>query len=99
MSNPIYTFAVLRAKEGRLEDLKSALETLAQETRQETGVIEYLFVQDENHDPNTILSYEKWQSSEEEAKHWQTPHLKQAITTLKDLLDGDPIIHRGYPII
>ena len=99
MSDNIFTIAVLKAKDGRLDDLKSTLEQLAEETRKETGAVEYFFVHDTNHDPNTIVSYEKWQNQEEEAKHWQTPHLKNAIGEMKDILDGEPVIHRGPQII
>lgn len=99
MSENIYTIAVLKAKEGRLDDLKQTLSVLATETRKELGMIEYFFVQDVNHDPNTIVSYEKWQNATEEEKHWQTPHLKIAIETMKDILDGEPIIHKGLKVI
>ena len=99
MAEPIYTIAILKAKAGRLEDLKSVLEALATETRKEQGAIEYFFVHDQNHDENTIVSYEKWANAEEEAAHWQTPHLKTAIAQMKDILDGSPIVHRGPQVI
>ncbi|NES83443.1 MAG: antibiotic biosynthesis monooxygenase [Moorea sp. SIO2B7] len=99
MSDNIYTIAILKAKEGCLGDLKDTLSVLATETRKEPGAIEYFFVQDVNHDPNTIVSYEKWQNAAEEAKHWQTPHLKIAIETMKNILDGEPIIHKGLKVI
>ena len=99
MNENIYTIAVLKAKEGRIGDLKSTLENLAEETRKEAGAVEYFFVHDENHDNNTIISYEKWINANEEAKHWETPHLNNAISKLKDILDGDPIIHRGPKVI
>ena len=41
MLNNVYTIAVLPAKEGRIEDLLAALQTLADATRQEPGCIEY----------------------------------------------------------
>ena len=99
MSDNIFTIAVLKAKEGRLDDLKNTLETLATETRRESGAFEYFFVHDQNHDPNTIVSYEKWENAGEEAKHWKTPHLRNAIEQMKDILDGAPVVHRGPKII
>ncbi len=99
MSENVYTIAILKAKKGCLGNLKDTLSVLATETRKEPGAIEYFFVQDVNHDPNTIVSYEKWQNATEEAKHWQTPHLKIAIETMKDILDGEPIIHKGLKVI
>lgn len=97
--DPIYTIAVLKAREGCLSELKATLEQLAAETRKERGALEYFFVHDQNHDPNTIVSYEKWLNADEESAHWKTPHLKDAIGHLKDILDGDPIIHRGPKVI
>lgn len=99
MSEPIYTIAVLRAKNGRKSDLRSTLEALAEETRKEPGAVEYFFVEDEHHDANTIVSYEKWSDAEAESAHWRTPHLKAAIVRMKDILDGDPVIHRGPRIV
>ena len=99
MSENIYTIAILKAKEGRLDDLKNTITKLAAETRKEPGAIEYFFIQDQNHDPNTIVSFEKWQNAEKEAQHWQTPHLKAAIEAMKDILDGDPIVHKGLKVI
>ena len=99
MTTPIYTIAVLKAKPGRLDDLKAALEALAVETRKEPGLLSYSFIQDTNHDTNTLVSYEKWESAEAEAAHWQTPHMQTTLAQAGDILDGAPIIHRGLQII
>ena len=99
MNEPVYTIAVLKAKDGRLDDLKSTLSHLATETRREKGAIEYFFVHDENYNPNIIVSYEKWENATEEAAHWKTPHLREAIGKMKDILDGDPVVHRGSRVI
>ena len=99
MNDNIYTIAVLKAKEGHLDALKAALKALASETRKESGAIEYFFVHDENHDSNTIVSYEKWENAEEEARHWKTQHLRHAIEHMKDILEGEPVVHRGPKII
>ncbi len=99
MSENLYTFAVLTAKAGHLDDLKSVLEALAKETRKESGAIEYFFIHDESHNPNTIVSYEKWENATQEGKHWETPHLKNALAQLEDILDVEPVIHKGPRII
>lgn len=99
MNENVYTIAVLTAKEGRLDDLKSVLEALARETRKESGAIEYFFIHDGSHNPNTIVSYEKWENVNEEGEHWKTPHLTNAMEQLKDILVGEPVIHRGPKII
>ncbi len=99
MSEPIYTIAVLKAKPGRLDDLEAVLRVLATETRKEPGAIDYFFVQDQAHDRNTIVSFEKWADADEEAAHWKTPHLRHAIGQMKEILDGDPAVHRGLRVI
>lgn len=99
MSDKTYVIAILKAKEGRLDDLKATLTTLAAETRKEPGANDYFFMHDENYDENTIVSYEKWESAEAESAHWKTPHLRHAILEMKDILDGDPIVRRGPKII
>lgn len=99
MSENIFTIAVLKAKPGRLGDLQTTLAALAEETRKEPGALKYFFVHYHHHDENTIVSYERWADAEEEAKHWQTPHLNHAISAMKDILEGEPVIHRGPLII
>lgn len=98
MSKNVYTIAELKAKEGKFDDLKTTLQALAAETRKESGAIEYFFIEDQKN-PNTILSYEKWENAEEEGKHWDTPHLKAAIDKFGDILDGAPVVHKGLQII
>lgn len=98
MSANLYTIAVLKAKPGKADMLISVLETLAAETRKEAGAQEYGFIRDQEV-PEVVLSYEKWRDAEAEAAHWRTPHLAAAIDAFKDLLDGEPVIHKGTKII
>ncbi len=98
MSANIYTIAVLKAKPGKADALISVLEELAAETRKEEGAQEYGFIRDQK-TPDVVLSYEKWQDAEAESAHWETPHLAAAIERFKDLLDGEPVIHKGTKII
>lgn len=98
MSEPLYTIAELTAKESKLDELKSVLTNLANETRKEGGAIEYFFIHDKER-INTILSIEKWRNAEDENAHWKTPHLISAIEKLANILEGDPVIHKGHQII
>ncbi|MDJ0607526.1 MAG: putative quinol monooxygenase [Kiloniellales bacterium] len=98
MSGNVYTIAVLKAKPGKADALISVLEKLAAETRKEAGAQEYGFIRDQK-SPEVVLSYEKWQDAEAESAHWQTPHLAAAIERFKDLLDGEPVVHKGSKII
>ena len=98
MSEHLYTVAELTAKESKLDELKSVLTDLANETRKEGGAIEYFFIHDKEK-TNTILSIEKWRNADDENAHWKTPHLNSAIEKLGNILDGDPIIHKGHQVI
>ena len=98
MDKSLYTIAELVAKDGKIDELKVILTDLAKETRKEPGAVEYFFILD-SEKKNTILSYEKWENSEEEEKHWKTKHLKEAIEKMKDVLEVSPIVHKGNQII
>ncbi len=98
MQSNVYTIAVLLAREGRLDDLLATLESLASETRQERGCIEYGFYHDSTN-ANTVLSFERWVDAEAEDSHWQTSHLKQAIDAMDDILATRPQIFRAKKII
>ena len=98
MSDVVFTIAELTAQEGKLERLEDILRTLAEATRKEPGAAEYLFVLDQSK-PNTIVSYEKWNSADDEAAHWKTPHLREALEQFKDVLASPPVVHKGPQII
>ncbi len=98
MKENIYTIAVLKAKPGKAQALIGVLEKLAAETRKEDGAEEYGFIQDVG-TPDVVLSYERWRDADVESEHWKTAHLADAIARFKDLLDGDPIVHKGRKII
>lgn len=98
MNEHFYTIAELTAKESKLDELKSVLTDLANETRKEGGVIEYFFIQSKEK-TNTILSIEKWKNAEDENAHWNTPHLISAIDKLANILVDDPVIHKGHQVI
>ncbi len=98
MHENLYTIAILKAKPGRADDLIAILEDLARQTRKEDGALEYSFIRDQR-SPDLILSYERWKHAEAESAHWQTPHLASAIRQFKEVLDGDPVVHKGSKII
>ena len=55
--------------------LRASHQMSKKETPNEPGANDYFFLQDENYDENTIVSYEKWESAEAESAHWKTPPL------------------------
>ncbi|NES87987.1 MAG: antibiotic biosynthesis monooxygenase [Okeania sp. SIO1H6] len=98
MSEKLYTVAVLKAQQGKFDELVAVLEELARQSRQETGALQYGFYRNQE-DPNTILSFEEWQDTDVESAHWETPHLTSAVEKFKDILDGEPIVYKGHQII
>lgn len=99
MNKQIFVVAELTAQDGKFEEMKQIFEDLAAETRKEKGAIEYFFIEDETK-PNTLLSIERWENAVEEAKHWETPHLKNALENAsKILVDNKAIIHKGLQVI
>ena len=98
MHENIYTIAVLPAKEDSVDELLVTLESLAEATRQEHGCIEYGFYRDST-DANCVLSFERWVDQAAEDAHWDTPHLKQAINAMDELLATKPQIFKTKKII
>lgn len=66
--------AIIHAKPGQIEQVKSELQKLVPITRGETGCIQYDLHQD-NTDPARFLFFELWESRDLWQAHMQTPHL------------------------
>ena len=98
MNEQMSVMAVLKAKAEKINNLIPILENLAQQTRQESGCVEYGFYQD-NSDSTVILSFEVWKDAESEAAHWNTPHLNSALEEFGELLDGEPFVYKCTKII
>lgn len=98
MHENVYTVAVLPAKQGRIDDLLATLRTLADATRRERGCIEYGFYR-ATEQPDTVLSFERWVDAEAEDAHWQTPHLKEALASLDDILESAPRVFKAKNVI
>ncbi len=94
----VYTIAILPARDGRIGELLTTLESLALDTRQEHGCIEYGFYQDADN-PRTVLSFERWVDGDAEEGHWGTSHLRQAIEAMDDLLESPPQIFKSKKVI
>lgn len=98
MYENVYTIAVLPAKEDRVDDLLSTLQNLADATRHERGCIEYGFYRDTQR-PNTVLSFERWVDAAAEDSHWETPHLKNGMAALQEILESEPLVFKTKQII
>lgn len=98
MSENVFVTVVLVAQDGKAEELVSIVRELAGPSRLEAGAVEYGFVQDRGN-PNVVVAREEWKTAEDEAAHWQTPHVKAALEKLGRVLGAEPQIFKGAKVV
>lgn len=79
--------AHMRAKAGKEQALREALEALVAPTAQEDGYVNYDLHQGVE-DPAVFFFYENWTSPEALDAHLAAPHLEKFVGVMDDLLDG-----------
>lgn len=80
--------ALMPARNGRGDDLGEALMALVDRTRQEPGNITYN-VHRSNNDPQLWMMYEHWTSQEALDAHFEQPYMKDLVSRLPVLLEGE----------
>lgn len=80
--------ARLQAKTGKGPELRSVLEGLISPTRNEEGCISYHLLENKD-DPTEFTFVEEWRGDSDVDAHFETDHVKNALTRLPDLLAGD----------
>ena len=85
--------ASMRARPGKEQDLRDALEALIAPTTQEAGYVNYDMHQGVE-DPAVFFFYENWESGDALDAHLAAPHLQQILTRLDELLEGELSITR-----
>lgn len=78
--------ANMKAKPGKEQELRQALEALIEPTSREEGFVNYDLHQAVD-DPGTFYLYENWESEEALDKHLSAPHLQEFVGVMDDLLD------------
>src|SRR4029453_11133108 len=89
----ITVIAHMRAKPGKQQELREALEGLIETTSKEAGYVNYDLHQGIE-DPDLFYLYENWESVDTHETHMQAPHLEDFGGRLDDLLDGDLTVVR-----
>lgn len=84
----VHLIATLKAKPGRSDELRSLLTALIEPTRAEPGCLMYELWHSKD-DENVFKFVEKWSSQEALRAHFDTPHIKSALSRLPDLLAAD----------
>jgi quinol monooxygenase YgiN len=82
----VTVIAHMRAKPGKEQDLRDALEALIEPTSQEEGYVNYDLHQGVE-DPSFFTFYENWLSGEHLDAHLAAPHLVDFANKMGDLLD------------
>jgi quinol monooxygenase YgiN len=85
--------AVMRAKAGREEDLRAALEELIEPTRKEDGYHTYALHRGAE-DPSLFIFYENWTSAEHLDAHLSNQHLQDFLPKIPELVEGELVINR-----
>jgi quinol monooxygenase YgiN len=85
--------AHMRAKAGKEQQLREALEALMEPTSMEQGYVNYDLHQGVE-DPALFYLYENWESVDTHSAHMQTPHLRQFQSIVDDLVDGGLQVNR-----
>ncbi|SOD75161.1 quinol monooxygenase YgiN [Jatrophihabitans sp. GAS493] len=83
--------AVIKARDGKGDELAAALSGLATATHGEDGCIHYSLHRGLE-DTDTFVTVEKWGSSEDLKGHMASPHMKAAMSQFGDLLAGAPTV-------
>lgn len=82
-----------RAKAGKEQALREALEALVEPTSKEDGYITYALHQGAD-DPAVFYFYENWESAAHLEAHLATPHIATFLAAMDDLLDGPLVIQQ-----
>ena len=93
--NLLIVIARMRAKAGKEQELREALEGLIEPTTKEKGYVNYDLHQGVE-DPRWFFFYENWDSAEDLDAHLQAPHLVEFAGRLDEFLDesGPLVIER-----
>ncbi|MCQ9285051.1 antibiotic biosynthesis monooxygenase [Priestia aryabhattai] len=84
--------AILQAKPGKEEELRSELVKVIKPSREEKGCIQYTLHQDTDK-AGTFVFYEKWKSQKDVEAHIETPHYQQ-YRQQTELLIESRAVHR-----
>lgn len=89
MAEKLTVVARVRAKPGKVTDVKQALLALVEWTRTEPGCISYDLYQSQN-DEAQFLFHENWESKEDLDVHAQSPHIQAFRARAGELL-AEPV--------
>jgi quinol monooxygenase YgiN len=80
--------ATMRAKPGKEQELREALEAMIPETLKESGNVSYDLHQGVE-DPAVLILYENRRGADDQQGHLKTPHVQAAVGRMGELVDGE----------
>ena len=89
--------AILKAAEGKGDELEQEFKNLVPKVLQDPGTIAYM-VHRAMDDPSKFLVYEKYESVEALRAHGSTPHFREFSRATASMVDGRPEIGRYQEI-
>lgn len=89
--------ARLVARPEKIDEVRSLLSALVEPTRAEPGCIAYELLHNKQ-DPTDFTFVEEWTDTDALYAHLHTPHVREAIELVPDLLAGEPDI-RSYDVV
>lgn len=89
----IYLTAILEAKSGSADQLRSLLEILTEASRKEEACIQY-DLHESTEKPGLFIFHEEWADQKGLDLHNIQPHIKEFQAAAKDILAGDVVLHK-----
>lgn len=92
----LHVVATIPARPEAVDQIRSALQTLATATREEEGCLAYELFESASA-PGVFVTLERWRDQADLDAHLQTPHIAAAFAAADGLLAGDVAIHPLVP--
>jgi quinol monooxygenase YgiN len=93
MPSTVHVIARVRARDGKVDALKTALATLVSASRRELHCYQYDLLQSAA-DPRDLCFVERWESEQALDQHAASDHVKRAGEQIADLVEAPPDIQR-----
>ncbi|MFY0408921.1 putative quinol monooxygenase [Solicola sp. PLA-1-18] len=93
----IQVVAVITAKPGSADEVRTALQSLVEPTRAEEGCLAYT-LSESTAAPGTFVTVEEWSAESDLGTHLQTSHVQDALAAADGHLAEPPAIHPLRPV-